>query len=150
MPGTGDSKMRAFARRISRQFGGMQNNASVRALDPVHRKINERAEMQEEISRYGRLLTERGDLDAETGQVRMGFIIDSTDCDHTNSVYGRVELFQSATELRDWIDSRYEDAEGPISVRIVPVQEALEFEARTRDYGLEAFENGHPHSIRYE
>ena len=52
--------------------------------------------------------------------------------------------------IEDYIDRAYYGAEGPVRVSVISPSEEPEDEdkPRSRDHALEAFEDGHPYSIR--
>lgn len=70
----------------------------------------------------------------------------SRDCD---MVEGEriIILPASLAALNARIDAEHEWADGPFSYTPVSLQDAVEFEGWSRDRVMEAYENGHPHSI---
>ena len=72
--------------------------------------------------------------------------ISSTDCDHYHSVSSYI--YNSDTplmEIFNTIEALYEHCEGPTNHWISkPSEKAQDY---SRDYALEAFEDGHPHVI---
>lgn len=71
------------------------------------------------------------------------------DCDH--STYDYIRKVPATPMHYDRFEAdRYECREGPEYHNWLTAQEAQEYEpAPSRDLTLEAFENGHPHLIRY-
>lgn len=48
-----------------------------------------------------------------------------------------------------WIEQFYADAEGPQSYQLMKPSKAAKLKEGHRDLALEAFEDGHPHSVTY-
>ena len=71
--------------------------------------------------------------------------IDSTDCDHSRSTYAVRK--SNIKKAEAFIDDLYQWAEGLTYVCEISKEEFEAFEAQHRDMALEAFENGHAHSI---
>ena len=73
--------------------------------------------------------------------------VDSRDCDHVRGV----SAHRAATGYHylKQRDAEYEYAEGPTFVTRITKHEYDTFEAWSRDYLTEAYEDGHPHSPRY-
>lgn len=70
----------------------------------------------------------------------------STDCDGYR-VSGRSEVVPAMVSyVSSFVDRLYENAEGPLSwwLEVPQIKPVVE----TRDLGMEAFENGHPHVLR--
>tara|TARA_R110000851_G_scaffold186113_1_gene335413 strand:- start:72 stop:494 length:423 start_codon:yes stop_codon:yes gene_type:complete len=75
------------------------------------------------------------------------YIVDSRDCDHCRTITAH-----KAPNGYDYLMGRdidYQDAEGPVSHRVVSRAEFEAHEASFKDYILEAYENGHPYSVDY-
>lgn len=104
-------------------------------VNAVHDAINFRAKVAEQVSRV-----------AVSG--RIGYFTHSMDCD---CAYGEYRQNRSASDifsLAQDIERLYEDAEGPTGYSITaPFEE--EFSHSSRDLALEAFEDGHPHSVHF-
>lgn len=69
------------------------------------------------------------------------------DCDQFSRNY-EDEISANVVAVERWQDRFYEDAEGPRSWYFLE-PETPRVEESTRDYALEAFENGHSYSITY-
>lgn len=73
------------------------------------------------------------------------FAVDSTDCDHCRSTYAikcknRFEATKKTNDIYEW-------AEGPTYINRITAEDYKEFKSSQRDMALEAFEDGHAHSI---
>ena len=101
----------------------------------VHTRIEQNAARAAERALIANLQATHGGV---------GVIVDSTDCDHCRSTYGRV---MDASEFPEWLDRLYANAEGPTHYRLVSPQYALLHRSSSRDLVLEAFEDGHSHVV---
>lgn len=106
----------------------------------IHALINHRAEIAAEIERA---------LDGNA-YGKVGYIWRATDCD---GAHARGECVMEAPGVMEWwrtLDRYARDAEGPESHGLVPWGEIEHPDGHieTRDLALEAFEDGHPYSIR--
>lgn len=98
--------------------------------------INDRAYVQDALK--------RGVL--PDGSVRV--IENSIDCDHCSGQYVHKLAGPSFLLYQKLYREVCRGAEGPFSLTVLPADEDVpEFESR--DYVLEAFEDGHPHSVSY-
>jgi hypothetical protein len=73
------------------------------------------------------------------------------DCDCVRATYGDIVPVKSKRAIEKSIDQIYQDAEGPQSVWIDFPDECVSYSSR--DLIMEAYEDGHPHSVsevRYE
>ena len=71
----------------------------------------------------------------------------SRDCDGVSGSYP-VEIEPTLEAWDKLADSCEANAEGPWSMRIIPLEQMAEYEPQpTRDHTLEAFEDGHPHVL---
>lgn len=85
---------------------------------------------------------------AEGGKVAM--VSGGRDCDGV-AWEGEVSLVEAIPSIvRRIIDQSCRWADGPIHFEIMRPSEAEKIEPRQRDFGMEAFENGHPHSLHIE
>ena len=74
------------------------------------------------------------------------YVSSGTDCD---GVYSTQRMkFKSAYEAEQFISKAYNWADGPLSFNPIDEETYDGFEAEWRDYGMEAYEDGHPH-VRY-
>ena len=74
-------------------------------------------------------------------------IVDATDCDHYR-VVSAIKL-KNYREFQAWCEMEYNCAEGPVYIHVISKEEYRTFSRYERDYAMEAYENGHPHSIHY-
>lgn len=111
----------------------------------IHGTINARAEKAAEIAEH-----------AENGMLH--FHVWQRDCDHAswNSVS---KCPANVSAYNAYLDDLYEYAEGPVRVTMISAKEYNAFgrkdrkgvtksDRNERDYILEAYEDGHPHSVR--
>ena len=75
------------------------------------------------------------------------YIVDSRDCDHSRSVTARKA--RNGKDYVQRVERAYEDAEGPVSFRVITKKEYQEFKPWSRDYISEAYEDGHPYNVAY-
>lgn len=78
---------------------------------------------------------------------RIGVIVSGMDCDCVKYSRGRVVEVTSVADLDDWIKDQLEWADGPMDFAICGPDDADHYKGYSRDLALEAFEDGHPHSI---
>tara|TARA_B100001964_G_scaffold156765_1_gene172198 strand:+ start:152 stop:583 length:432 start_codon:yes stop_codon:yes gene_type:complete len=67
------------------------------------------------------------------------------DCDCASS-----DTAHKFTSYRQWLRFKYDrelNAEGPVRIMQISADEYEKFKPSSRDHALEAFEDGHPHSI---
>lgn len=85
---------------------------------------------------------------AEGGKVAL--VSGGRDCDGV-AWEGDVSLVDAIPSvIRRNMDQVYRWADGPMHIAIMRPSEAKDIQPRTRDFGMEAFENGHPHSLHIE
>ncbi len=85
---------------------------------------------------------------AEGGKVAL--VSGGRDCDGV-AWEGEVSLVDAIpSAIRHNMDKVYKWADGPMHFAIMPPSEAEQITPRQRDFGMEAFENGHPHSLHIE
>lgn len=85
---------------------------------------------------------------AEGGKVAM--VSGGRDCDGV-AWEGEVSLVDAIpSAIRANKQKVYKWADGPIHIAIMRPSEAKQITPRHRDFGMEAFENGHPHSLHIE
>lgn len=92
-------------------------------------------------------LYKRMDACAEGGHI--GLIVEGMDCDCACFSWGYTLPLTSHYAAARAIDRHYDDAEGPMSVAIVPPTKADRHKSTSRDLALEAFEDGHSHIVYY-
>lgn len=73
------------------------------------------------------------------------YMTDETDCDHCRVISSHKACNGNAYIKS--IEAMYDWAEGPVSAWRISKKEYLEHETSTRDYILEAFEDGHAHTV---
>lgn len=87
-------------------------------------------------------------LAACTEQSKVAIVFGGIDCDgvrydnHVSMIDASVEQYQQR------ISCEQQSAEGPLWYRIEKPSIALKLQSTERDLVLEAFENGHPHTLR--
>ena len=72
--------------------------------------------------------------------------VSSTDCDHVTVNYAT--RLDNIWGLEKFEYDLYESAEGATSYRRITLSEYRQYVPSSRDGILEAYENGHPHSVR--
>lgn len=102
--------------------------------DRLH--LNARAQLKLEI-----------DAKAEDGQVII--VYGGMDCDGASSAGNKWPVQASVMAVNKVLDCIYDGAEGPMSAGIYSPSEAQKIKRSFRDYGMEAFEDGHQHSYHY-
>lgn len=136
-------KQRGFWRRTISQIedwfearGGLGADAFRAMPAAIHYKINDRADWQRQIER-----AREGD--------EIGVVISGMDCDCTAyhrerviPVPGLVEWQRREARRREWLD-------GPESLQLVRPSEIDPDAGYSRDLAMEAFENGHAHSVSW-
>lgn len=84
-------------------------------------------------------------IDSCTVDGRIGKVVSGMDCDCVQYCHGREIDAPRAIKWQAEVNSEYEWADGPMSVSICRPDELPE--NYSRDLAMEAYENGHPHSI---
>lgn len=84
---------------------------------------------------------------AEGGEVAV--VHNGMDCDCSRWEGVVVYLPANLKEVEGWVESFYDNAEGPQGHYLEYPSVAASLRSSSRDLALEAFENGHPHSIHY-
>jgi hypothetical protein len=111
------------------------NSKAVRTLKDVDYAIQARDTISTQIDKY-------------KSNGRVGIIWEGMDCDCSQFSYASI-LSANVYTILTHINSKYEDAEGPLSYTFCSVTYAKNYRRSSRDLALEAFENGHPWSISY-
>ena len=112
---------------------------------PINLTIGERAKSFRIPTKYYKQKVKR--LATMLNPLPIYYVVDSIDCDHCRSVSaGRAANGYQYLKARD---NAYCWAEGPTSVCRISKKDFEGFQSYQRDYILEAFEDGHPHSVHY-
>lgn len=84
-------------------------------------------------------------LNGQIGVIEQGM---DCDCSSYHREYLR-PMFTSVAQYKHWANKQYENAEGPHSIFIVDAHSIDRSRNASRDLALEAFENGHQHTVYY-
>jgi hypothetical protein len=102
--------------------------------DGIHDRINERAALKRTIDKY-----------AVNGMI--GIVESGRDCDCVEYVHPRSAIPATIYHFKLLQARTVDGADGPFRLSITTPAEAEATESESRDLALEAFEDGHPHSI---
>lgn len=86
----------------------------------------------------------RGAIEAAAEHGKVTLVITERDCDHVQVTYTETLL---RWEVRQYLEKVYANAEGPVSWQAIRPSSKMFDLPPPRDYILEAFEDGHPHSV---
>ena len=84
---------------------------------------------------------------AERGKIAM--VNSGMDCDCSRWENAHSIIPATVEAVDKWVDDFYANAEGPQSYHLERPSVAKQLQHSSRDLALEAFEDGHPYSIRY-
>lgn len=141
-------KARQFREFIHSVAGSIKAEKSdAEALRFLNRMCADRVESANNRTQRRRSYLNSITSNTEDGQVAI--VVGGMDCDCC-SYEGHVYLVEATTDAVDAeLESISINAEGPIHWEIKSPSAAAKVERTSRDLALEAFENGHPHSIHY-
>lgn len=98
-------------------------------------RINRRAEVDAMLERFA----------SDDGWVY--FEVSGMDCDGVQYSGGRDQCRANRQAYEEMMEGVYDGADGPVYVQPITEEQAQVVEYRTRDLGMEAFEDGHPHVL---